>query len=380
MRDDTRTLAWSGPPEFCAVGNAEALGLEPPLPRLGLALRALVRAREGMQKEALVTSSATGRTWRLASDEGPYLAGTDLAPPPLGLFGAGLVAAYANEIVGRAVAAGLALPRLRLALDTFYSMEGSALRGTMTGGALPPQLAVESDTDEDVLQALANEAVASSPVTGLARGVHESSFTLVHNGRQIDTGRVRQLAGPPAPDPREAFDGLEATTTDARVMAKIREADRVEGEGGVASSLRAEQSRLLHARAVCTIGEDGLKVIDQFLLQPIGSQFRLLSDEDGAAPDAFSYLAAGLGFCFMTQLGRYATITKRQLDRYSVVQDTHFSTSGGPADPVETHVFLDTPDDADSVRQMLDMGEQTCFLHALCRTDVEPRALVAVAR
>jgi hypothetical protein len=83
----------------------------------------------------------------------------------------------------------------------------------------------------------------------------------------------------------------------------------------------------------------------------------------------------------MTQFGRYASITKKRLDRYRIIQDTQFSASGaaqpGRADPVETHVYLDTPEGVDFARTIVDMSEQTCFLHALCRTDLRTRLRVA---
>ncbi|MBW3667426.1 MAG: OsmC family peroxiredoxin, partial [Actinobacteria bacterium] len=78
-----------------------------------------------------------------------------------------------------------------------------------------------------------------------------------------------------------------------------------------------------------------------------------------------------------TQFGRYARITKKRLEEYRIVQDTHFtpgvaggSSDPGRAEPVETHVFLVTPEGEEFSRKTLDMGEQTCFLHATCRTDL----------
>ncbi|HSM43778.1 MAG TPA: OsmC family protein, partial [Acidimicrobiia bacterium] len=143
-----------------------------------------------------------------------------------------------------------------------------------------------------------------------------------------------------------------------------------------------------HVQARCRVREDGVKVIDENLFQPIGSEFRFLSDESaeaggqGLAPDAASYLAAGIGFCFMTQFGRYASITKKQLDDYRIVQDLHFKPGGpgvlGDADPVETHVYLDTPEGEEFARKTLDIGERTCFLHATCRTDLTPEVEVNV--
>jgi hypothetical protein len=67
-------------------------------------------------------------------------------------------------------------------------------------------------------------------------------------------------------------------------------------------------------RGICTLREDGVKQVELRLYNPHGSVFYSLSDEApenggrGLAPDAASYLSAGIGFCFMTQFGRYASI------------------------------------------------------------------------
>lgn len=83
----------------------------------------------------------------------------------------------------------------------------------------------------------------------------------------------------------------------------------------------------------------------------------------------------------MTQIGRYAHIVKQKLDGYSILQDSFFSLPGasggtgkaGQAHPLETHVHLTGPEDADFARRIVDMGERTCFLHALCRTPLKTR-------
>jgi hypothetical protein len=142
---------------------------------------------------------------------------------------------------------------------------------------------------------------------------------------------------------------------------------------------------MLHVRGVGTLREDGVKEVVQNLYQPIGSEFRFLSDEapglggGGRAPDAATYVSAGIGFCFMTQFGRYTKIVRKRLNGYRISQETHLPLSGRDesADPVETHVYLDTPEDDDFARDVLDMSAQTCFLHALCRTDLEPVVRIA---
>lgn len=50
-----------------------------------LGVEVLGRCLEGMQKEALVRVGESP-PWRMVSDEGPYLEGTDLAPFPLAFF------------------------------------------------------------------------------------------------------------------------------------------------------------------------------------------------------------------------------------------------------------------------------------------------------
>lgn len=380
-------------PRFFSVGHADRIGVRAPDVRRDVALRTVVRSLAGMQKEAVIVSSAMDVAWRLVSDEGPYLAGHDEAPFPLAFLSAGMVASYFTETVAAAEQHGVSVDGLRLTLDNFYTMEGSAVRGTMTGGALAPELKVEFDRapDGDV-RALCADAVHASPLNGLLRGSNTSRFSLTQNGEQISPDRVAELDGPALDDPAGCFDDLAVGGPEDPhgLLRRSAPAEQHDGEGGAGSSLRAEQKRTLHVRSVCTERHDGVKAIEIQLFKPSGSSFHLLSAEPsgraaGRAPDAATLISAGIGFCFMTQFGRYASITKKQLDGYRIIQDTHFSAGGasggtgraGEADPVDTHVYLDTPEDRDFARTLLDMGEQTCFLHALCRTDLKPKLTVS---
>ncbi len=379
-------------PLFFPVVNAGTLGLQPPEDRHGLSLRTWVRSLAGMQKEAVVINGATGQAWRFASDEGPYLDGNDVGPCPLSFLTTGMVASYMNEITALAATRALQVRDIRLTLDNHYSMEGSVLRGTMVGGALPPTLLVEIDSpaDRTEMQSLVAQAIDGSPINGLMLGVHESLFTLCHNGTQIAVDRVAALETTKPDDPGDRFSEVEegAVLTSEPILRKLAEGEKREGvKHGVGSSLEEHQSRALHIQGICTLGADGVKHIEQNLFKPIGSSFHFLSDEAsehagvGLAPDAASYISAGIGFCFMTQFGRYAEIVRKRLSAYRIVQDTHFSPGGAStgvgnvesADPVETHVYLNTPEDEAFARTVLDMSEQTCFLHAFCRTPLKTK-------
>ncbi|MGH3391720.1 MAG: hypothetical protein ACRDOO_22860 [Actinomadura sp.] len=383
-------------PRFFPVGNAGDLGVEAPPNRHGVALRTWARSLAGMQKEALVASSAGGKVWRLVSDEGPYLDGYDEAPFPLAHMTTGMVASYTAELTALAKQRGITLPGLRLTLHSHYSMEGSALRGTMVGGALPPELEVEAgaDVDPETLRALVTDAIATAPVRALLGPVHQSLFTLTVNGTRLNPDRVRPLAADPPADPgdpmakAEPDDGLGAARVPQPLVRLLTAAERVTTSGGVSSSFAEKQSRRLHVRGTCTLRTDGVKQIELGLRNPVGSTFHFLSEEapafggGGRAPDAATYISAGIAFCFMTQLGRYAKITRKPLEAYRLVQDTHLpvraasgDTASGFAAPVESHVYLDTPEGEAFARQALDMSEQTCFLHALCRTELQTQVI-----
>lgn len=387
----TTPLEAAGRPYVFDVAETTTdVDFDAPSPRLGEAQRTRVRALEGMQKEALVTSTRSGTTWRLASDEGDYLDGDDVAPAPLAHMTTGMVSAFMTEVTTLLDERDVDADDVRLVQDNYYTMTGSALAGTMTGGALPVELdaRIDADATEAELRDLVETAVERAPVTGLIRGEHPGRFSLALDGEPVSPDGVASIDGPALPDPAAAFERL---VTDApereppvlnrtgRTTEPLPEADQkyTAGEG---SSLEEEQDRILHLRGTCSLRPDGLKHVEVEVFSPLGTVFELLSgepDDDGPgrAPDAMTYVAAGIGFCFMTQLGRYADIADLDLAGYRITQDTHFSrgTDDAPADaaPVETHVFFDSAADEASARELLDMGEQTCFLHALCRTDLD---------
>jgi uncharacterized OsmC-like protein len=342
-----------------------------------------------MQKEALVVSNFTGVTWRLSSDEGAYLMGDDAAPCPLSFMTVGMVSSFMEEVLALAKKRRIEFRYITLVQDNYYTMEGSALRGTMTGGALPVELTVEADSPagQDTLDELLQEAVAASPVSALLRDVLHSKFTLTHNGRELRTGRVLPIGLPAEPAPQDCFDRAEPADGDWTDLIRRNgmSPKTAEATSSTGSSYAAEQSRRLHVRGICKLRPDGLKTIEQHLLNPHGSIFHFLSEEGppaggaGRAPDALTYLSAGIAFCFMTQFGRYAKIVHKHLKSYRVVQDTHFSLSGAKpsvTDPVETHVMLETAEDDEFARTIVDMSEQTCFLHALCRSQLNVHSKV----
>ena len=392
MPSGRNILRQSGLPPFFRLANPDRIGLAPPEPRLGEAVRLAARTLSGMQKEALVASARTGAVWRLASDEGAYLDGHDEAPCPLSFLSTGMAAATMNEIVVLAARRGIAIANLRLIQDNFYTMRGSASEGTMTGGArdIALEAQIDADASPDALRALVADAVVASPLDGLMREYKPSLFTLSHNGAEIETGRATPLGAPALSDPADRFELARIGRGDwsgliSRMGRMTPKTDETRTFAG--GSLTDRQDRLLHLRVFCTLRPDGLKEITQYMFNPHGAVFRFLSEEapenggQGRAPDAMTFAAAGIGFCFMTQFGRYARIMRKPIEQYRIIQDAHFSLGGasggtgrrGEAAPLETHVHIMSAESDDFARQALDMSEQTCFLHAFCKAALKTR-------
>jgi len=334
----------------------------------------------------------------MAWDEGPYLNGTDLAPFPLAFFTTGLVNSYFMEILDLARLRGTKIGAIELVQDNLYTMEGSAVRGDMLGGALPVALHVRIDADasNDALHDLVASAVIRSPADALLRGVFTSEFSIAKNGEPVPVGTVRPASAPTDCDLSDAmFDAARpdpVADVPGDIITKLATAESVFGvDGGAGSSLRSEQKRTLHIRGIAALRADGLTETRVQLFKPIGSSFRFLCDLDPCggrrAPSPLEYLSAGVAFCYLTQIGRYAAILKHDLERYAIEQRTRFGFASGDgaatvpasADAVRTHVEIAAAIEDGIVRKIVDMGERTCFLHAAARTPLKTRVRTEAA-
>ena len=121
------------------------------------------------------------------------------------------------------------------------------------------------------------------------------------------------------------------------------------------------------------------------LRKPIGSTFRFVSDDGSGqgelAPPPLAFLVAGICFCYMTQLGRYAQIVKQDLESYRIVQENAVEHSEGwfRLGPFDTRAFLEMSEDADAGEKLVTVGERTCFLHASMRGDYPVRITIVGA-
>lgn len=363
-------------------------------------VRVFATSLSGYQKQALVRSARGGATWRLVSDEGENLNGHDAAPPPLGFFAAGLLAGYMEEIIALAKRQDISIQTLNLTLDNFYTMKGSMPRRTMVGGAQSVDLTVEIDCNISgaALQQFLANAIYAAPQNGFVRNSLSSLFTLTKNGSRLETARVDEMdTEPPTVDMGIVAKPHLSGGTDPTIGPLLQRLGmsppsktHIVKESAETYSTDSPPPRPLHVAATAKLRDDGIKEICQQLHFPHSSEWRFLSEETpsnggmGRAPDANTLISAGIGFCFMTQLGILAERSKLDLPEYAIFQDTHFSLGGasggtetaGDVDPVETHLRLSTAESDQRAQEMLDLAEQACFLHALCSKPLKTKLKV----
>lgn len=394
------TLQDMDAPLIHSVEGLGEAGLLPPEDRLGHPVRAWVRSLNGIQKEGVTLSSLTGRAWRFASDEGAHLGGFDAAPNPLSFVSVGMAGAFMTEVLALAEARGVALADPVLTVENFYYRDGSFPRGTMVSGALPPEVSLDcaGASDPDALNRLLIDAVAAAPVNGLVRDEKISRFSLTHNGRTVDPGALAALDGPALPDPGDPIAGLARPgQSEVPVLARKTTSEeemirRIKADPPPAPVMEGTK-KLLHLRTILRVEPDGTYTCLREQYAQVSSSWEFAVDDrpdqiSAIAPDSLSYFAIGLAFCFMTQIGRYSHMAKHPLHDYRVVQDMHFTQGGasggtgrpGTADPVETHVFMDSDTDDATAQDIARVAERTCFLHALCRDRAKVKVRGAVVR
>lgn len=340
-----------------------------------------VEARQvaGHQKEAVVTESAGGSAWRLTSDEGKHLRGTDLAPFPLGYFNAGMQSDLYGRIWKLAAVRKIALDQVEVRVANHYWLTGSFIHGTGEGHAEAPDIDVhiQSGASTEAIRGLVAAAVNASPAIAFLRTPLASNyFALYINGRR------RQVAGVPNSPTTDADDPYRVYARAPRPLAPDARKDLIEKTG------RVEQGTTELASATVTnklirnvlgegksLGQNGMYEVDTWLGMPGTSHFRLLSDEgdSGGAPCGLALLSAGIAFCYMTQLARYIENMKLNIHGVRLVQfNPYVAGANASAEPIDTHLFLNGEAAEETHQQLLTIAARTCYLHAASKTPTEP--------
>lgn len=347
----------------------------------------VVEARKlgGHQKEAVVREGADGSSWRLTSDEGKHLKGTNLAPFPLGYFNAGLHGDLIGRIVALASARAIALDRLSIELKNGYSMTGSFFRGDGVGFAEPASIkvVVRSGAPPDRIGKLVADAVEASPALAAMRTPLVNTFAIYVNGRRRPVETMTPSTSQDAPDPFVTHGTAPSPRQDGRDLADLIQKTGRQEDGAIVPAPAGTSTRII--RVVNGTGRlidpAGTTETDTWLEMPGMSHFTLKSDErpdDDAGPSGLALLSAGIAFCFMTQLDRYIEHMKFDIGGVRLVQYCPFALNAdgerlrGVAEPADTHLFLNGHETEETYERLMHIAARTCYLHATLAAALEP--------
>ncbi len=185
----------TGPSPLLAAGGRDVIKVE-------------ARQMGGHQKEAVVTAGAKGSAWRLTSDEGRHLRGTDLAPFPLGFFNAGMQSDLYGRIRTLAATRNIVLDDVEIRVANHYWLTGSFIHGTGEGHAEAPDIdvRVHSGASTETVKALVAAATDASPAIAFLRApLACNTFALHINGRRRPVEGVANSPSADAGDPYRVY-------------------------------------------------------------------------------------------------------------------------------------------------------------------------------
>jgi uncharacterized OsmC-like protein len=336
------------------------------------------RAMGGHQKEAVVTEGQQGSSWRMVSDEGPALKGTDLAPFPLGYMSAGLQADLLHRITQLANTQGIDLQGLACNLENDYMFEGSFFKGTGQGFAYRPRFQVQmnSQAPANQVRQLVQQAVAASPLLASWASPLHNTFALYANGRKV---ALRDLAPSSimADDPFKTWSQAPAPLKGADVLDDIvSKTQPVEVKNPTQPS-GWEVGRVdIPIHGSCE-SANGIGRSVTWANRLGGSAFAIRSDDRSSgdqAPSALAHAYAGIAFCFMTQLLRYVEHHHMKVRALRLVQLSPCRIASGVAQalPLDTHVFVHTEESDEVMERLVQMSARTCYLHAALSETLPP--------
>lgn len=329
------------------------------------------------QKECVAADGAEACAWRLTSDEGTHLKGTDLAPFPLGFFNAGIQVDLAQQIRRLAAERSIRIDGLSLKVVNHYWLTGSFIHGTGEGHAEVPDIDVNIDSPASSadIEALVHAAMDASPAVAYLRTpMNDNTFALYINGRRRPVDGMSNSSAGDADDPYRVY------TSAPKPLDAKGPSDLIVKPGVTESGQSAPAKATIDGKQIRDIyGEgqlraDGVLDVDTWLGMPGASHFKICGDTAGdAAPSGLALFAAGISFCYMTQLSRYIENMKLAINGVRLVQFTPFC--GGKkavAEPIDTHLFLNGEAPPETHVNLLTVAARTCYLHAAAKTPTDP--------
>ena len=353
------------------------------------------RQMDLLQKESIgYEGDLSSTSFRLTSDEGKHLNGTDLAPFPLGFFNASIHGDIVGTIMKQAVSKGLKIDNIDCEVLNSYYLTGSFVKGDGKGHAEPTTINLDISTSENHkdINNLILKASKTAPVLAGLRTPLKNTFALYANGRRKDLSNLNESSKTDAEDPYQEYkvepSPSKSDNYSDRMIVKTGEvsAGTVEPVDGynVPKSQDGNTENPKFNKIIRTIvGKSSTNAnskiieVDTVLGLPGMTHFVISCDIDGIiAPSPVNVMGAAISFCFLTQTHRYIHHQKFAIEGLRMSQYATFKeNSNGLVEmmPLDTHLYMNGTAPDEHNEKLIDMSEKTCYLHATLSEALEPK-------
>ena len=341
-----------------------------------------------MQKEVIGYEGKEGNSWRITSDEGKHLLGTDYAPFPLGFFNASIHGDVVGRIFYFAKKQSVNIETVLCEVKNFYYLTGSFVKGDGMGHAQPSiiDLNIKSNADKKDINKIIEQALNTSPVIAALKNPLKNTFSLTSNGRKKELETIQQSTVSNVDDPFNIYKTKPIPNIEHKYSDKIIYKTGKVSDGKVELAPNGTSTKIIRIVTGSSLTKKDSKVIevDTVLGIPGMTHFAISMDLFGEfAPSPINIMGAAISFCYLTQTHRYIHNKKFEIEGLRMSQFMSFKQNSDDntitMNPLDTHLFMNGTAPEVQNEILINLSEKTCYLHATLSNALEPSVNISIS-
>ena len=341
-----------------------------------------------MQKEVIGYEGKEGNSWRITSDEGKHLLGTDYAPFPLGFFNASIHGDVVGRIFYFAKKQSVNIETVLCEVKNFYYLTGSFVKGDGMGHAQPSiiDLNIKSNADKKDINKIIEQALNTSPVIAALKNPLKNTFSLTSNGRKKELETIQQSTVSNVDDPFNIYKSKPIPNIEHKYSDKIIYKTGKVSDGNVELAPNGTSTKIIRIVTGSSLTKKDSKVVevDTVLGIPGMTHFAISMDLFGEfAPSPINIMGAAISFCYLTQTHRYIHNKKFEIEGLRMSQFMSFKQNSNDntitMNPLDTHLFMNGTAPEEQNEILINLSEKTCYLHATLSNTLEPSVNISIS-
>ena len=341
-----------------------------------------------MQKEVIGYEGKEGNSWRITSDEGKHLLGTDYAPFPLGFFNASIHGDVVGRIFYFAKKQSVNIETVLCEVKNFYYLTGSFVKGDGMGHAQPSiiDLNIKSNADKKDINKIIQQALNTSPVISALKNPLKNTFSLTSNGRKKELETIQQSTVSNVDDPFNIYKSKPIPNIEHKYSDKIIYKTGKVSDGNIELAPNGTSTKIIRIVTGSSLTKKDSKVIevDTVLGIPGMTHFAISMDLFGEfAPSPINIMGAAISFCYLTQTHRYIHNKKFEIEGLRMSQFMSFKQNSDDntitMNPLDTHLFMNGTAPEEQNEILINLSEKTCYLHATLSNALEPSVNISIS-